>query len=698
MRDVTLSPKQVSINATTRLAALIGAAVVLLVACEETPPTPTQIPPAAETADPAPKPTSAPEPTPTPTPTATALPAATPTAQPETSTITPFPLSPTPSPSEPASQELSLGELLEVVTPSMVSIRRFGRINGSGFIAEGNYVVTAAHVVWPHAVVDVVFEDGTEHTDVPVVVYDHFADLAFLGPIETSAPQVVLGNAELEREGNTMYSVGHAQGSEDLFATQGEFSRIESWPEAYVTEVTTTAEGIGGMSGGPVTNDSGEVVGVNLRSGEGENIGASSDTVRERLEKIVRGEDASPFGSRFPSTDGGSKEHEFRLDGRWDTAVFWGKHSTAAIEFDAPWDVEFGLFNRQGSANFSSTFRSTRQGIGDTCCPGGPWFVVVNQSFDVTRDVTMRSSVPLVRYHDPDDGKEIGIGHSVAGVFDTARDIDPYTIFLREGDHIKLDLTLGLSDAIVTIDHAEATPYEVFVTEARWQDTHEFEFKAPRDAKYTIAVQRHPETRRYPSGYVLEISRSAANDESTPSPELREQLSSAFESPVGEMLRHTFTDTDPTIQIDYPLNLTGGDRDVFAAEVFEQDRWGRTVTLEKRELSHHRLDPNEELSVGDYMERSVLARAFPYKEEKIVTASKEIEAPWSTSILIEEFEVDDDGMKGVRLAYIHEEETGYMAIFYAPSEIFDEWRPVVDHCIGSFSIGGFTVADGLPNR
>ena len=580
----------------------------------------------------------------------------------------------------------------------MVSIRRFGGINGSGFIAEGNYVVTAAHVVWPNTVVDVVLEDGTEHTDVEVVAFDHFADLAFLGPIETSAPHVVLGKAELEREGNTMYSVGHAQGSEDLFATEGKFVRLEDWPDAYITEVITSAEGIGGMSGGPMTNDSGEAVGVNLRSGERENIGASSETVRDRLARILRGEDASPFGSRFPLTDGGSQEHEIRLEGRWDMAVFWGKHSTAAIEFEAPWDVEYGLFNQQGYGTFNSTFRSTRQGIVDTCCPGGPWFVIVNQPFDLTRDVKMSSTAPMVRYHDPDDGKQIGIGHSVAGIFDTALDIDPYTIFLKEGDRIKLELTLGLSDAIVTIDHPDAAPYEVFEAEGGWQDTHEFEFKAPRDAKYTIAVQRHPETRRFPSGYVLEISKSAAADEPTVSSELQEQLDSAFESPFGEMLRHTYTDSDPAIRIEYPLNITGGDRDVFAAELFEQDRWGRTVTLEKRELSHHREDPKEELSVGDYMERSVLARAFPYKEEKIVTASKEIEALWGTSILIEEFEVDDGGMKGVRLAYIHEEETGYMAIFYAPSEIFDEWRSVVDFCIGSFSIGGFSVADGLSNR
>ena len=144
--------------------------------------------------------------------------------------------------------------------------------------------------------------------------------------------------------------------------------------------------------------------------------------------------------------------------------------------------------------------------------------------------------------------------------------------------------------------------------------------------------------------------------------------------------------------------MAGGDRKVIAAELFEQDRWGRTVTLEKRDLNHHREHPDEELSVRDYMQRSVLSSTFPYKVEKVVTARREIETPSGSPVLIEDFEVDNGGMKGVRLAYIHEGETGYMAIFYAPGEVFDEWRPVVDYCVGTFSIGGYSLAEGMPNE
>ena len=104
------------------------------------------------------------------------------------------------------------------------------------------------------------------------------------------------------------------------------------------------------------------------------------------------------------------------------------------------------------------------------------------------------------------------------------------------------------------------------------------------------------------------------------------------------------------------------------------------------------------LTVDDYMERSVLSGTFPYKTEKTVTARREVETPSGSPILIEDFEVDNGGMKGVRLAYIHEGETGFMAIFYAPDKVFDEWKPVVDYCIGTFSIGEFSVADAVTDQ
>ena len=83
---------------------------------------------------------------------------------------------------------LSKEDVLNKLAPSLVTVQFRGIDGGSGFLVKGNYIVTAAHVVWGFPGIDVLLEDGTLQKDVPVIAYDYFTDLAFLGPIDTSAP------------------------------------------------------------------------------------------------------------------------------------------------------------------------------------------------------------------------------------------------------------------------------------------------------------------------------------------------------------------------------------------------------------------------------------------------------------------------------------------------------------------------------
>ena len=144
----------------------------------------------------------------------------------------------------------------------MVRIRVDGIGVGSGFLAEGNYIVTAAHVVWPYtAESDIVFENGTEYANVPVVSLDHLADLAFLGPIDdTSAPPVDFTNVEDESEGDVVLVIGYASDSVGLTVTNGEFEYIWHWRHdaaifKHIDVVYFYGARVGGMSGGPLTND-----------------------------------------------------------------------------------------------------------------------------------------------------------------------------------------------------------------------------------------------------------------------------------------------------------------------------------------------------------------------------------------------------------------------------------------------------------
>ena len=580
------------------------------------------------------------------------------------------------------------------VTPSMVKIQsQFGSI-GSGFLVDGGYIVTAAHVAWPNTDLDVVFEDSVKYEGVPVVSYDHHADLAFLGPIETSAPGLRLAESKGLQEGDAVFAAGYS-GTEMLSVNRGvAHERLGDWENADISILNSTARAVGGMSGGPMTNGSGDVVGVIARGGELGSAGAASDTVRRRLRRLEIGREASLLGSRILSDTGGMLEHEFVLDGVWDVETFVFRESSETpitIEFDADSDVEYAVIYGDGWSLFDyaygTTFRLARKGIAPIYGSDEPGFLVVKQRFDREQAVRVRSSIPLPPYPDPDDGRELKVDVPVSGILDTAADIDHYTIRMYRGQRIRIRY-ISLSPGVVSIDHSGAPLGGVFSQESDWENAWiDVVYQAPFDGEFSIAV-RHPDLRRHertpPTGYTLTARVDGGDSQSVAVPE---RPSDVIGSVFGDTLRHTFEHSPPAIYIDYPLYITGSGAALLGATLFEQGRRGETLALGEQDLTFY----GEALTVDQYVRRSVLASGLPIRGEK-VTARREVETPTGSPALIEEFVADDGRTKGVRLAYVHEGTTGIMAIFYAASDIFDDWRPVVEYCIGTFSIDGRPVA------
>ena len=70
-------------------------------------------------------------------------------------------------------------------------------------------MVTNYHVVWPYESVWVVFPDGTELENVPVVGWDPMADLAVLGPVDVSAMPLRLEDGEDTALGSELLLVGY---------------------------------------------------------------------------------------------------------------------------------------------------------------------------------------------------------------------------------------------------------------------------------------------------------------------------------------------------------------------------------------------------------------------------------------------------------------------------------------------------------
>ena len=208
--------------------------------------------------EPAPTPTAVPTETRTPLPTPTATPTLTPSATP---TPTPIPtpsMTPTPAP-------LSAIDIFERVSPSIVLVDVADVQLGSGALIDGGFIVTNAHVLWPFREARVVFPDGSEFNDVPVVAWDLLVDLAVLGPITADVAPLRLEDGEGLNIASDVYLLGYP-GEREAFPTptivRGLISRVREWAAVGITYFQTDAAVAGGQSGGVMVSDRGAVIGI----------------------------------------------------------------------------------------------------------------------------------------------------------------------------------------------------------------------------------------------------------------------------------------------------------------------------------------------------------------------------------------------------------------------------------------------------
>ena len=106
-------------------------------------------------------------------------------------------------------------ETFALVSSSMAYIETTAG-SGSGVLIESGYVLTNAEVVWPFETVDIVFPDGSEFLDVPVIGLDLQTDLAVLGPIASSAGGLKLVDGETTPKNSNVFVVGYPAKPEEF--------------------------------------------------------------------------------------------------------------------------------------------------------------------------------------------------------------------------------------------------------------------------------------------------------------------------------------------------------------------------------------------------------------------------------------------------------------------------------------------------
>ncbi len=146
---------------------------------------------------------------------------------------------------------------------------------GTGFfLKQPNLIVTNEHVIRDNAQV-VVDGDAFPKQLVRVLYMDTKYDLAFLeAPTNADIPEVKLSTDKPPREGDQVIAIGHPLGLK-YAATKGIISntRHEQGDIFYIQHDAALSPG---NSGGPLVNETGEVVGINtFIMKDGNNIGFS---------------------------------------------------------------------------------------------------------------------------------------------------------------------------------------------------------------------------------------------------------------------------------------------------------------------------------------------------------------------------------------------------------------------------------------
>lgn len=191
--------------------------------------------------------------------------------------------------------------------------------SGSGVLLSDGYVITNAHVVWPYNSARIVFSDGPEFLNIPVLNQDLIADIAVLGPIDTDLNHIDLSNGENLIIGSDTYLIGYPGEVEEFpkpTVTRGLISRLREWDTGQITYFQTDATVAGGQSGGVLVSDKAEVIGISGFSFTEAGFGlvASSADLLPRVNALINEENVDNLGERTILMDGGARRTDLTLE------------------------------------------------------------------------------------------------------------------------------------------------------------------------------------------------------------------------------------------------------------------------------------------------------------------------------------------------------------------------------------------------
>lgn len=240
----------------------------------------------------------------------------------------------------------SLPEVARAVSPSVVLIvvsDKNGNLLGlgSGFVVDSNgLLATNLHVVKGGYSIIVTLANGDTYDSVLVADVDEPRDLALLQIKAMNLTPVRLGDSDTVQVGQHLMAIGNPQGLTNS-VSDGIVSAIRQGEGMRHLQVTAPISP--GSSGGPLVNDSGEVVGVTERTYEGQNLNLAVPvnylkpmvTFLDRSKmQPLSGLNAGTFDTApQPQPKPEQMKADLTLDGAWSATISDAKGS-AAVQFN----------------------------------------------------------------------------------------------------------------------------------------------------------------------------------------------------------------------------------------------------------------------------------------------------------------------------------------------------------------------------
>ena len=646
------------------LLAVCSLAVIALAACSQSTPPETSALPTEATSLSAPTP----KPTDSPAPTATATPTPTPTP-----TDTPTPVA-----------EMSPAEVYALISLSVPFVET-AAATGSGVLIEGGYVVTNYHVVWPYESVRVVFPDGTELENVPVVGWDPMADLAVLGPVAVSAQPLRLKDGESAVFGSELLLVGYPA-EVDLFpqptVTRGILSRFREWERLGITYLQTDAAIAGGQSGGALVNSRGEVVGISTFSFSeaGFGLAASSADIMPIVEKLIQGEFTSGLGDRRLPVGRGNFEFDIDLRNYWDTRTFVLEATEGTmleVEIEGKGDGWFHVSDPFGLIlEVDDGYAGIEYGAVELLT-SGVHFLQVEMASGHSSGFDLSSSVRLMPLNDPDDGRNVAVGKTVAGSLDHFSDWDWYSISLNEGETVRVSTDSLNVDTVIYVDFPNSRDNQVVYDDDSGGGlsgtNSELVYRAPHTGEYFIAVKEAVGDRL--GGYYLTVEPAREGTETVSVPPSPQTVDSRF----GTML--VFEDPLGYFSIQAPEAWLEGQLDESQGEIF--------YALDPETNSDILIIAEDVLALGagelslteyaDLIESSVL---IPAGAEDITRETVRTSQGSPAIIFQMSFFTD----RAIRMVYLFDNNIAVSIYYTFPTDGLDVGKQLAYYSLGSFHV------------